>query len=352
MAAGAKKTTERARIVELVEAQLTRFVENPKERDDAASAATAAMPSHAVARLDQLLAKPDSYRDGLLTLLAVPLVRGERTDLKVRQAGWRGAADDVGRKVLRSLHIKGVKGAFEIIGKNTPELIRGVNEAWDGTLVWASYETTIDELRAAFEYVAAGIAATARTVEDRPHLRPAALTFARVMRVLDAMLGEPSGGAHEQYIVAALLEAAVAREGTRVETKSMSASDRSSKAAGDIEILDRGKLLEGIEVSANPWGEKLPQAEDAIREYGLPRAHVFAAADEPGLYEAVMLATERDVSVVDVRAVVPVLVALLDRRQREAALLKLYELLDEKLASPELVNGYVGRLRAAELADT
>jgi hypothetical protein len=351
MAAGAKKTSDRAQIVELVETQLASFVEDVKAREGAASAASAALPAHAVARLDELLAKPDSYRDGLLTVLAAPLVRGERTDLRIRQSGWRGAADDVGRKVLRSLHIKGVKGAFEIIGKNTPELIRGVNAAWDGTLIWASYEATLDELRAAFEYVAAGIAATARSVEDRPRLRPAGLTFARVMRVLDAMLGEPSGGAHEQYIVAALLEAVVAREGTRVETKSMSASDRSSKAAGDVEVFDRGRLLEGIEVSANPWPEKLPQAEDAIRDYSLPRSHVVADAGDPGLYEALELATERDVSVLDVRAVVPVLVAVLDKRQREAALLRLYELLDEKLASPELVNAYVRRLREADLAE-
>ena len=49
----------------------------------------------------------------------------------------------------------------------------------------------------------------------------------------------------------------------------------------------------------------------------------------------------------DVRATVPVLVAFLDRRGRESALLKLYELLDEQLASPELVNAYVHELQDA-----
>jgi hypothetical protein len=177
------------------------------------------------------------------------------------------------------------------------------------------------------------------------------LTFARVMSVLEAMLREPSGGAHEQYIVASLLDAAVARDGTRVETKSMSASDRSSKTAGDVEVFDRGRLLEGIEVSANNWREKLAQAEDALRDYGLSRAHVVAAANEPGVYEALLRETDRDVSVLDVKAVVPVLVAVLDRRQREAALLKLYELLDEKLSSVELVNAYVARLSRQGLTD-
>jgi hypothetical protein len=231
-------------------------------------------------------------------------------------------------------------------------LARGNNATFDAILTWGAEDADLTQLNLAHVYLAAGIAATARRVETRPQLRLAALTFGRVMALLDEMLAEPSGGAHEQYILAALIEAAVADEaGTRVTTKSMSASDKSSRTAGDIEVTSRGRLQEGIEVSANPWQEKLAQADEIVREHGLPRAHIAASVSGDDVYTELVGLTERDVSVLDVRATVPVLVAFLDRRKREQALLRLYELLDERLASPELVNKYVQRLRDAELAE-
>jgi hypothetical protein len=345
------KTKEGEQIVTHINDVLTTFVDDPTRRQHFVALAMAVLPEAVLTNLDELLRKPDSYRDGLLVLLAAPLVRGATMDIRTRQAGWRGATEDVGRRVLPNLHIRGVKGAFEVIGKNTRELIRGNKPAWDDLLVWASTEAELPEIEAALNYLAGGIAATARTVASRPKLRLAALTFGRVMAVLSAMLARPSGGAHEQYILASLLEAALTdAAGTRVTTKSMNASDRSSRTAGDIEVTSRGRLQEGIEVSANAWQEKLGQAEDLLREHGLPRTHIIAAvSDVP--YDELVSATERDVTVLDVRATIPVLVAFLDRRGRESALLKLYELLDEQLASPELVNAYVQELQDAELAE-
>jgi hypothetical protein len=351
MAREQKVPSEGERIVELAERLLVSYVENPQERDGEAAKARAALPPAVVDLLDKLLAKADSYRDALLVALAVPIVRGERVDIRVRDPGGRSASDRIGR-LLRALHIRGVVGAYQNIGKNHPVLARGNNESFDAVLTWGALKATPPELEAAYRYLAAGVAATARRVEPRPKIRPASLTFGRVMLLLSEMLESPSGGAHEQYIVTALIEASLAVEGgPRVATKSMSASDRSSRAAGDIEITHGGRLQESVEVSANPWRDKLPQAEDALREYGLPRAHIVAKAAEPSLYKAVVSATERDISVLDVQAVVPVLVATLDRRGREFALTRLYELLDEKVASPNLVNAFVGRLRDQELME-
>jgi hypothetical protein len=344
-----KPKAEHVQAVELSGSMLVRYIEDDAERAKDETAAKDSLPAKVVAQLDELTAKPDSYRDSLLLLLAIPTVRGERVDLRERAPGWRAATRAVG-KVLRGLHIKGVNEAFENIAKNSPQLVRGNNDAFDSLLIWASDEADVDEIRSALAYVASKVAATARNTAPRPQLRLARLRFAEVMGVLDAMLDTPSGGAHEQYIVAALLQAAYEQEGSgrRVETKGLSASDASSKTAGDVQVF-HGRLEAGIEVSANPWQEKLAQAEQTIRDYEV-RSFIVAKM-EPGAWAELAGATDRDIAALDVRAVVQVLVAALDRNSREAALLRLYELLDQRLADPALVNAYVGRLRDAGLTE-
>jgi hypothetical protein len=76
-----------------------------------------------------------------------------------------------------------------------------------------------------------------------------------------------------------------------------------------------------------------------------------ARSDDEDLYGELRRVTDRDISVIDPRAVVSVLVALLDRGGREQLLLHVYELLDEMVASPDLVNQFVDRLRTAELVE-
>jgi hypothetical protein len=312
------------------------------------------LPAKIAAALEGATRKPDSYRDALLVLLAYPGLVGERVDLRIRPKGARAAGDAVG-KLLPSLHIKGVVGAFMNIGKNSAELVRGNNKEFDEILTWASLEATVDELEAAYAIVVARVASTARKVEPRPEPRLAQLTFPNVMALFDQMLKTPSQGAYEQYVTAALIEAALAQEGTatrRVETKSMNASDRSAKTAGDIEIFERGRLQEGIEVTANRWQEKLEQAKRAIGDYGIPRSHIIGRIDEEDPYQSVReLADESDISVLDVRSVVALLTALLDRSRREFALIRVYELLDNHLSDPALINAYVNLLQERGLAE-
>jgi hypothetical protein len=306
------------------------------------------LPEKVETALERVVEKADSYRDALLVLLAYPVIAGEPIDITARPNGARAAGDAVGG-LLPGLHIRGVRGAFQNIGKNSPDLVRGNNEDFDLILRWASTEAALDELSAAYSTVVAEVAGTARRVEARPKLRMSRLTFPNVMALLDEVLRAPSQGANEQYVAAALLEAALAQESSvsrRVETKGMSASDRSAKTAGDIEVFERGRLQEGIEVTANRWQEKLEQARQSMASYGLPRSHILASIDEEHPYEALAeLAEGADISVLDVRAVVALLTALLDRGGREHALLRIYELLDRYVADPGLVNEYVRLLR-------
>jgi hypothetical protein len=317
------------------------------------AAQTGGLPEPISDALKRVTGKPDSYRDALLVLLAYPAIIGERLDLTTRPKGARAAGDTVGR-LLPELHIKGVVGAFMNIGKNSPELVRGNNQDFDLILKWASGDASGDELAIAYAVVLARVASTARRVEPRPELRLARLTFPNVMALFDEMLAIPSGGAHEQYLTAALLEAALAQEGTgvrRVETKGLSASDRSARTAGDIEVFERGRLQEGIEVTASRWQEKIEQAKRAIGDYGIPRSHIVGVIEGDKPYEALReLAGEADISVIDVRAAVGLLTALLDRGGREFALLRVYDLLDRHLPDPAPVNAYVGLLRERELA--
>lgn len=344
--------TEASRIVDLAEQTLGEFLTTPKAGQDAIADATKALAPEVVAGLEKLVAKPNSYRDALLVALATPVVRGAAVDIRQRTTGGRPASDSIG-KLLRKLHIRGVVGAYQNIGKNSSTLARGNNPTFDQVLTWG-VTADLKQLKLAYRFVAAHVAGTARTVTPRPQLRPAQLTFGRVMQLISALLAEPSGGAHEQYITAALLDAATQQEGQnlRVETKAMSASDQSSGTAGDIEILQRGRLQEAIEVSAEPWATKLAQAEASLRDSGLQRAHVVAPVGDVADYGNLASTSDKDISILDPAALAATLVALLDRRGREFALLRLYELLDEKLADPALVNSYVARLQQVGLAES
>jgi hypothetical protein len=105
------------------------------------------------------------------------------------------------------------------------------------------------------------------------------LSFASVFGLLTDMFGRASQGAYEQFATAALLHALIQEagvQGYRVETKSLNASDRSSRVAGDIQILVGPRVVEAYEVTAADWGPKIDGAEQTIRENDLSRLHVVA----------------------------------------------------------------------------
>jgi SacI restriction endonuclease len=341
-------------VVELARETLLRFIPDEDARVRAGEAADRELPAAIAQAVNELAALTQSlaYRDGVLTALAHPIVQGEIVDVTQRPPSGRPASDIIGRDLLPSLHIKGVRGAYQNIGKNQPNLVRGNNAHWDALLTWAANEATLEEIRVAYERIAAAIAATARTVLPKPRFRLAQLTFVNVMALVDEMLSEPTAGAHEQYVTAALLAAALQQESTglRVQTKALNASDASSRSAGDVEVLHRNKLQEALEVSANHFDSKFGQAMDAMGEYGLSRIHIVAPGLKSGDYEELAQTIDGDVSILDPLALASTLVALLDRSGRESALDELYVLLD-KHASVQITNSYVRRCWQRGLAE-
>lgn len=340
----------RDRVVALLE----EFLTDPESGERSIAEAYAALPAEAVADLDAVLGhRYLSYRDGIMIQLAYGLEVPE-ADLTQRQEGARGFAADLGA-FLAQKHIAGVKDAYQNIGKNNVSLTRGNVPRFDAFLHWAS-SADQPSREAALRLACAAVAATSRPVLPMPELNRSALTFDRLVGLLYGLLDTPSGGAFEQFTVAALLHTLVDNYGegrARVETKNLNASDRSAFVAGDVQVATGSRVLEAFEITANGWRTKLAGASKTIRDNDLSRIHIVAARpdrDRAAVGEALRDLAE-DVSVLDVRQVVEVLAAVLTRPQRADTLTRLYEYLDRYQSDTDRVNLFVRRLMAAGLVE-
>jgi hypothetical protein len=339
-------------VLRVIREGLDQFLTGHANADVSWRAERARLSPHVADWLDTILGLP-SYREGALTQLAWSLSSPTPIDVTQRQKGGRTATADL-KKILEARHIS-ARNAFENIGKNSPELRRGNVPAWDAFLGWATSAKEA-ERKAAFGYLLARVSLMSRPVLPMPELDRAKLTFAHVARLFKVMLDAPSGGVHQQFIVTACLHAIIEEFGVggpgglRVETKNVSTSDATSGAAGDIQIMRGGRTEEAFEVTANPWQSKISAATRVTRSADLQRTHVVASApsDDFSSIEAL----EADVSVLDVGAFVRTMIALMRKPAREAALVRLYDLLDRLQPDIEKTNEYVNLLRRHGLTTT
>ncbi|MBV9124488.1 MAG: hypothetical protein JO112_14110 [Planctomycetes bacterium] len=354
---------------ELLQSTLRTFLDNPSQ-DTAAllQAFEDHVPEAQRTNVETVLASylpggaGKSYRIGLIVQLAFALTaeEGQPLDLTERPPGARGKPSGVAHKahlLLSTAHIVSVEDAYQNIAKNTTNLARGNFPEFDDFLRWASEKgRTREDLQAVFVYCCRRIVSTARPVLPMPDLVQGALSFARVMSLFQEMLDTPSAGAHEQFITACLLHAKVEQTNVpghrteRVETKRLTASDASSRAAADIQIQVGSRVLEAFEVTANPWTDKVAGARDKMRAHDLTRLHIVARVDSVREMLAFLMAQEEDISVLEIRAFVASLTAELTKAGRVSALKRLYELLDRYQTEIALVNAYVGLVRKHGLA--
>jgi 3-deoxy-D-manno-octulosonate 8-phosphate phosphatase KdsC-like HAD superfamily phosphatase len=340
------------RVAEYIVAGLDDFL-----KDLAAAAVVIAhgvreLPPDVKANADALLGGKGglSYRDGVLIQLGWGLVAPEGYDHTKRGEGARTVGQALGR-ANAARHIPKVNDAYENIGKNQENLVRGNVPEWDELLPWMN-RATEQQREQLFRYAAAKIASTARPVLPMPALRPVELTFGRVSALLEDLLLRPSGGAHEQFAVAAFLGALIDQFGLggvgalSVRTKNINASDLSSGTAADVQILRGGMIEEVIEVSANGWRLKLDQAVQAARKAGLSRAHVVAHGDDTDDIVQLLSGSTVDVSVADVRAYLRMICSVLRPPAREDALRRLYDYIDNLQSDialgSELINVQAG----------
>lgn len=301
--------------------------------------------------IEAVLAYPRlSYRDGLLLQLAYKLCDSS-IDATMRQPGARGTAQGLG-SLFADSHIQGVNDAYENIGKNTANLVRGAYPTWDELLPWLN-AGSVRQLDVAFRYACCMVASTARPVSPMPELNLGKLTFAAVMSLYERLLAMSSGGAHEQFIVASLLDALVnayAPNEFYVETKPVSVADRSSQAAGDVQVKMGSRVIEAYEVTAAGWEGKLQGVGQKLRAHDLARMHIVAPLSEPyGSLVRKLLELQEDVSVIDLRGFASVIVSGLTHQYRAYALTRMYELLDRIQGDIDRVNTYVAALDAEGL---
>ncbi len=286
-----------------------------------------------------------SYPAALALLLAYGTVSPTPLDLTQAPRGARVAAVKLAES-LQARFIPTVKDAFQNIGKNTKNLLRGNFVEFEGVLQWASTAPR-GQLSAALDLAASALASMARPVFPMPELSQHKLTFARFMAIVDEMLAVPSEGAHEQFAFAATLEALVTQSdpALRVDTKRLNAPDQSTKRPGDVQLCMGGRLMEAYEITANNWATKLPGAEQAIRAFDLPRVTIVASGATPADAELARLAGSTvDISVLGLRETVAVMAAALDKAHRLHALRRLHELLDRNQPRVERTNSYVALL--------
>lgn len=441
-------------VTQLIEATIRQLV-NAKGQ----SVAQLAPPVEIKPALDQLLARADSYRDGMLTLLAYPIAAKRPLALDAgRVPGARTVSTHVGR-LLHELQIPGRKDALQTIGRGCSYVL-GVREDWDAVIRWASQQPPtpwdirrcvarayrlqedelgrepqwgdststpdwpklpwyvgmwlaehygygygnpfgydpgdedpdeppelggllshvdralradadfkqqvkrlalaagtdrVEQIRAAWLYLASGTAETARSVPALPGIDTPRLTFARVAEIAEALLGIPSQGAHEQFVFAAFFEAYVAQlgDGTRVITKVLNAADSSAKVPADVQRIHRGHVIDAFEITGNSWRTKVDAAKDVVRDYELARVHIVAsnAGIESISAIAAELGPRSDISVLDLAQEMRSLVHRLAMPYRRMALERLYDHLVERQPDERLVGEYVHTLIKAGVAE-
>lgn len=303
-------------------------------------------------RIDEVFSyKARSYRDGLLVLLAIATCEGGNFDVTQRPPAARTIGAYLGRKIYPPLFIPGTDDAFANIGKNTPNLTRGNQPAWDDLLNWiSSQETTVEDLKKALAYLSWLVASTSKRPEGWKALEPNALTFTKVCGLFEDLLARKSGGAYQQFSFTALLRAARELDSDgRLETKTkgIDVSDATAGVVGDVQVWDGEILVESYEVTANRWDTKLAQARKSIESAQIDQVVIVADVGDNTLDEiAAKLPPGYDIAVLDLSNEIRSLVGRLPRSTRGKALEYLHEYLANERARPELLEGFASALES------
>lgn len=351
-----KQAAPSALFAEALREVLDDFIADHVKTAAVADQSKSVLPGYVTAAVDYVLEgkKTKAYRDGLIIQIGWGLRTEEEFDHTLRYEGLRSVSDKLG-PMFRERHIEAVVSAYQNIGKNYDVLARGNVLPFDEVLKWANDASGV-ERQAVFNYLLAKVALSARPVLPMPNLDRAKLTFHSCAVLIDELLAIPSGGAYQQYAVAAFLYAIIEEfgqggvRGLRVDTKNINASDASSRVAGDVQVLRGKRVEEAFEVTANDWKTKIPIAVRAAKGADLQRIHILADVPTEFAKDLEALAgLDVDLTVIDVGSYLRTLLAVMRKPARAAALTRLYELLDRHLTDLERTNEYVRLLESRGL---
>ena len=365
-----------AKVKALLRQTLAALVTLARADSGSAEQPEGSVPTELADALNRALARADGGRDALLIIFAFRLVEGRPIDISNRIDGDRAVSDYLGKELYPDLGIAGVDSAMQNRSFTHGYLdskVRNPAVRTIGPLVQDA-EVSDEVIRGVYWALARGIAATAKTFKPLPVIDLRSMTFQRVFPLVAHLLsargdrekGSGTGGAHEQFLFAALLQAVHDDEGARlrVVTKSLTGADRSAQTAADVQvILGQARLVEAYEVSANNWESKMDKAAGVLVEYPeLERVHIVAnaAGASPG---AVWAATEQaarrvsrqpeslDITVSDVRGECLILLSRASQRGRRAAIQRFHEHLIHLQNDMTLPNELVEKCRELGLVE-
>jgi len=117
------------------------------------------------------------------------------------------------------------------------------------------------------DYLAQRFAESKRERAPLPPVAADVLTFTRARTLFYTLLGTPTGGHIQQFLIAALLHQFRQRYGFLIRTHHPDASDKSDETAGDIEELRDGLLIRAYEVTVRPdWKNRISNLNIQLQE--------------------------------------------------------------------------------------
>lgn len=207
-----------------------------------------------------------------------------------------------------------------------------------------------DEVRKVSDYLASLFAQSRVVIAPLPGVGRDVLTFARAKLLLHKLIGTPSEGHIQQFLVAALLYVHRERHGYDVKTHHPHASDKFDQSAGDIEEFFEGRLVRAYEVTVrDDWQNRISNFKDKMDEFGLGKYIIIAPNvlksrewSEPANVLTKLEPYGRDIAVIDILEFANVFAAELNARELRAAVNKAYDfLLNNKLCGrPEIIQRY------------
>ncbi|CZT34252.1 hypothetical protein GA0004734_00012730 [Rhizobium sp. 9140] len=157
-------------------------------------------------------------------------------------------------------------------------------------------------------YMAARFAESRKVVPPLPPVTDDVLTYARARQLFYSLIGIPSEGNIQQFLIAALLFVHRQRYGYEIRTHHVHASDRFDTTAGDIEEVLNGDLIRAYEVTVRPdWKNRVGDFRKKmdlahLRKYTIIASNVNGDDDlaEPAEMIRFLSPFGRDIAVVDI----------------------------------------------------
>lgn len=238
---------------------------------------------------------------------------------------------------LRSITLHNAITAFgENLGwKGNVTNSRLQNDMRFDTFARALSELTAEQRTLCADYMAARFAESRKVISPLPPVSDDVLTYARARKLFYSLIGIPSEGNVQQFLIAALLFVHRQRYGYDVRTHHVHASDRFDTTAGDIEELLNGDLVRAYEVTVRPdWknrvGDFRKKMDGAnLRKYTIIASNVNSDDDlaEPAEMIRFLQPYGRDIAVVDIHDFVNVFAMELSADELRRAVTQTYSYL-------------------------